>query len=69
MESIRFYYDQNWTMQVLGDQGEPYLFYLEAGKSEIRMEVTLGDLAPLVSRMQNAMYALNENYRKILMIA
>lgn len=67
LEKVTFNYDNNWKMDVLGDE-EPYLFYLKEGINEIRMEVTLGDLAPLLRTVESSVLELNHMYRKILMI-
>ena len=67
MEKTSFNYDNNWKMDVLGDD-EPYLFYLTEGTHELKMEVTLGDLAPLLRTVEASVLELNQMYRKILMI-
>src|SRR5690625_4166904 len=67
LEKVTFNYDNNWKMDVLGDE-EPYLVYLKEGINEIRMEVTLGDLAPLLRTVESSVLDLNHMYRKILMI-
>jgi ABC-type glycerol-3-phosphate transport system substrate-binding protein len=67
MERIRFNYNLDWEMDALGEE-EPYLFHLTKGKHRIRMEVTLGDVAPLLMTIESSVLQLNEMYRKILMI-
>lgn len=47
---------------------EPYLYSLEKGKHTIRMEVSLGEFAPLIREVEESLYSLNDMYRKILMI-
>ena len=66
-EKVPFYYHNSWNMEVLGDE-EPYLFYLPKGTHEITLEVTLGDLAPLLRTVEESVLELNYIYRKILMI-
>ncbi len=67
MNRIKFNYDLDWKMDVLGDE-EPYLFHLTEGKHRIRMMVSLGEVAPLLRTIESSVLQLNEMYRKILMI-
>ena len=67
MKRIRFNYNTEWQMDVLGED-EPYLFYLTKGKHNIRLAVSLGDIAPLLRTIESSVLQLNEMYRKILMI-
>lgn len=46
----------------------PYLYRLEKGKHTLRLEVSLGEFAPLIREVESSLYNLNEMYRKILMI-
>lgn len=64
---IVFPYSRDWNMNILGGD-EPYLFYLTKGKHELRLEVVLGDIAPLIGEVQASLLELNAIYRKILMI-
>lgn len=69
MNAVRFPYELKWAIKELGEEtGEPYLFYLEKGEHELKLEVTLGDLAPAVQSVQQMVYDLNQIYRKIVMI-
>lgn len=69
MEDITFSYKTNWQIETLGHDGEPYLFYFTAGKTHtITLEVTLGDMASIIQRVQDHIYALNTATRKIVMI-
>lgn len=67
MKRIRFNYDRDWQMNVLGGD-EPYLFHLTKGTHKIRMMVSLGEIAPLLQTIESSVLELNEMYRKILMI-
>ncbi|MCR2821527.1 extracellular solute-binding protein [Lederbergia panacisoli] len=67
MENIPFYYHNSWEMEVLGGK-DPYLFYLPKGTHEIKLEVTLGDVAPLLRTVEESVLELNYIYRKILMV-
>lgn len=66
-ETIPFYFDHKWVMHELGEE-EPYLFYLPKGTHEITLEVTLGDIAPLLRTIEDSVLELNHIYRQILMI-
>nr|WP_082967727.1 extracellular solute-binding protein [Paenibacillus oryzae] len=68
MMQIPFYYDSDWQMNVLGSNDEPYLFYLTKGKHELKMEVSLGAIAPLIRQVEASVLEINAMYRKILMI-
>ncbi|SEO18149.1 ABC-type glycerol-3-phosphate transport system, substrate-binding protein [Amphibacillus marinus] len=67
VENIPFYYHNSWNLNVLGEE-EPYLFYLEEGLNEIKLEVTLGEIAPLLRTVEASVLELNAIYRNILMI-
>ncbi|MFC5467039.1 extracellular solute-binding protein [Lederbergia graminis] len=67
MKRLRFNFNMDWQMDVLGGE-EPFLFYLTEGKHTIRMEVKMGDIAPLLRTIESSVLQLNEMYRKILMI-
>lgn len=68
MMQIPFYYDSDWQMNVLGSGDEPYLFYLTKGKHELKLEVSLGAIAPLIRQVEASVLDINAMYRKILMI-
>ncbi|TLS50989.1 extracellular solute-binding protein [Paenibacillus antri] len=67
-ESIPFYYDANWRLQVVGDGNEPYLFHLTKGAHRLKLEVSLGDVTPLIRTVESSVLELNAAYRSILMI-
>ena len=69
MSSVAFSYDTNWKMHTLADEsGDPYRFYLTAGKHAIRLEVTLGDMGAILKDMESSIYRLNQIYRKVLVL-
>ena len=68
MKFLRFNFNRDWQMDVLGNGEEPYLFYLTEGTHRIRLTATLGDIAPLIKIIENSVLKLNEIYRKIVMI-
>lgn len=69
MNEVRFDNQSGWSVQELGDdKGKPYLFYLTKGTHELKMEVTLGQMAPFLKSVQDNVFQLNDIYRKIIMI-
>ena len=48
--------------------GEPYYFYLKKGKHRLRLEVSIGDMAPILRETEACLYELNKIYRQIIMI-
>ncbi|KAB8125816.1 extracellular solute-binding protein [Gracilibacillus oryzae] len=68
VEKLEFTYHNDWTMKELGEGEEPYLFYLGKGRNEMTLEVTLGDIAPLLRTVEASVLELNNIYRRILMI-
>lgn len=68
-KTIRFNYDSNWQVQPIATAaGEEMYFYLEAGENDITLEVTLGEFAGILDRVDSVVYNLNQCYRDILMI-
>ena len=69
MEEVHFSYRPEWVMDFLSDEsGSPYLFALTKGEHVLRMQVTLGEMASVISDMQDTVYLLNELYRQIIMV-
>lgn len=66
-EAVSFSYDAGWRMSALGNE-TPYLFYLEEGKHELKIEVNLGKMSQIIDRANSVMIELNNIYRNILMI-
>ena len=67
MTAQAFSYDSSWKRMFLGGD-EPYYFYFEAGSHTIEMSVTTGEMATLISEVDDAVYALSNMYREIIMI-
>ncbi len=64
-----FGYEQNWREEVLSDEnGTPFEFYLEAGHHTIKMEVVLGEMADIISQVQETVQQLNAIYRQVIYI-
>lgn len=69
MNDYGFSYEQSWRKEVLSDDdGNAYDFYLEAGHHTIKMEVVLGDMAGIISQVQETVQLLNSIYRQIIYI-
>lgn len=68
VENLKFKYKNDWEMYEVGDGDDSYLFYLEEGEHEIRMEVVLGELGDILRVVEDSLYRLNEAYRKIIML-
>ncbi len=69
MEAVTFSYNTKWEMRTLGDKdGNPFRFYLEKGKHNIRLEVTLGEMGPVLKRVEDSIFRLNQIYRKLLVL-
>ena len=67
MDTVSFHYGADWQSIVLGGE-EPYLFYLEEGTHELRMEVALGEMGEVLREAEDVLLQLNRIYREILII-
>ena len=69
LESVTFNYNTAWELRTLGDEeGNPFRFYLSKGTHTIRMEVTLGEMGPVLKRVEDSLFRLNQIYRKLLVL-
>ena len=69
LEAVTFGYNTNWEMRTLGKDGEhPFRFYLKKGSHKLRMEVTLGEMGPVLNRVEDSIFRLNQIYRKLLVL-
>ena len=69
LKTVGFKYNKDWQYKTLGkDDAEPYKFYLTKGNHTIKLEVTLGDIGPIISQMEDSIYRLNLIYRTILVL-
>nr|MCR4596533.1 ABC transporter substrate-binding protein [Lachnospiraceae bacterium] len=69
MSDYGFGYSQSWREEILSDrEGNPYSFYLAKGHHTIRMEVVLGDMAEVISSVQDTVQLLNGIYRSVIYI-
>ncbi len=69
LSTVTFGYNTGWEMRTLGDKnGNPFRFYLTKGSHTIRMEVTLGEMGPILKEVEDSIYRLNQIYRKLLVL-
>lgn len=67
LNDVQFKYKNNWQIITLGNEEEDFLFYFEKGqKYTIKMEVTLGQYAPLIEDLQVCIDDLSRLYRMII---
>lgn len=70
LNQLQVSYNNKWkniTLGVNNPEDAGYLFYFEAGKTySLKLEVTLGDYAPLIARLQNSIDELSAIYRRII---
>ena len=67
VSAIKFDFDNDWQMLTLSDDdGNPYLFRLNAGVNRIRLQVTLGAIGDILNEMTDSVYRMNQVYRRIL---
>lgn len=67
--ALAFPYGQSWRLETASDQnGQPYLIHLTAGVHRLRMEVVLGNMASIISQIQQCVLQLNGIYRQVLYI-
>lgn len=68
MNAVAFPYDTAWNNVVVGGE-KPILLYLEAGQPHtLRLENTLGQLAPLAQEVNDIITMLNDIYRSFLIV-
>lgn len=69
LQDYGFAYEQTWRNEVIADEnGNPYAVYLEAGHHTLKMEVVLGDMAGIISQVQETVQLLNSIYRQVIYI-
>lgn len=69
MEDYGFNYASSWRTDILEDEdGNPYMFYLDAGEHTLRMEVVLGEFSDVIAEVQDCVSQLNAIYRKVIRI-
>ena len=68
MNQVEFYYGADWQMKTIGDDGEPFLFYLTKGDHEVKLEITLGAVSDIVRDTNQVAVDLYNLYTKIVML-
>ncbi len=69
LQAVEFAYNTSWEMRTLGDkEGNPFRFWLTKGSHTIRMEVTLGEMGPVLKEVEDSIFRLNQIYRKLLVL-
>lgn len=66
-EALQFDFHDNWQTAWLGGE-EPYLFYLDAGDNELRLEVACGAFAPTIQKATSLLTDLRAVYTDIIMV-
>lgn len=65
-KAIRFSYGKGWQIAPLSDNdGNPYLFYFEAGTHTMEFEVSLGDMSTIIQQANAIMTSINNDYLAI----
>ncbi len=67
LANVQFPQKTSWYIKVLGGD-EPYKLYLEKGTHILKMQVSTGDIADILRRIDLAVSELNGWYRKIIAI-
>lgn len=68
LSDVAFAYTDVWKYRELGEGETPYEIYLTQGKHTLTLQVVPGEMGVQMQRLENVVYALNEAYRKIIMI-
>lgn len=67
--AISFPYGLDWKFkEFAGDEGNAYTLYLEEGTHTIALEVSLGNIAEDIERLQDLAHQIGDLYRQIVMI-
>ncbi len=67
LENVAFTFGREWRHEILGGES-PYYFYLSKGSHTVTLENTLGEMAPLLRKVEQNVLTLNNLYRRIIMI-
>lgn len=66
--SIAVTYDADFQMYTIGDKNGPYLFHLQKGINTISLEVTTGQMGPIIKEVEESARILNDLYRQIVQL-
>ena len=64
--TLRFAHSNSWQTSYLGDGNNAFEFYLTEGTHTIRLEATLGDMAPYIKQVNDSLLAINSCYLEII---
>ncbi len=68
-EELRFYYKNDWQIGPLGDEEQPFRFYLEKGKHTLTLEAALGkEMSEILNLTSESISELNRAHRQLLMV-
>ena len=66
---LHFTYTNGWIIYTVSANGENCRFYFEKGKPyTLSLEVTLGDIGPILERLEASVSELNSIYRELIMV-
>lgn len=68
VNSIEFAYTSDFKNLPLGGSEAPYLFYLDEGSHEIKLEVNSGEMTDILNDFSDIIYELNAIYRRIIVV-
>ncbi len=68
LNAVSFEHDRNWQYQKLQGDGSDARFYLTAGEHTLKIESVLGSFSESFEKIDDIVYELNANYRRIIMI-
>lgn len=63
---ISFEYNSGFTVSVVGDEEQPYLFYLKEGINNIKLEVSLGKYSSLIRQLNESIFQINNDNWSLL---
>ncbi|BBH19448.1 ABC transporter substrate-binding protein [Paenibacillus baekrokdamisoli] len=66
-ETIPFEFGGKWQVKLTGGD-DPYAYYLTKGKHQIKLEVSMGELADAIRKVRASIQMLNSLYLKVIMI-
>lgn len=67
--NLEFRYNTGWQLTTLSDEdGVPYQIPLTKGNHTVRLEVSMGIVGDILTRIDESIYRLNAVYRKILVL-
>lgn len=69
VNSIGFNYSSDMNMYTVTDEnGEPYLFYFNAGENTVTLEGVMGPMGGIISQIEESLSVLNESYLSVIQL-